>query len=69
MDDIGGIGLYMNTLIISIAETLSYTTTDFFIPKLKRKKTIIIGLGVGFVMSLSYLFINSSKGFAGQKVI
>jgi len=48
-------------LIISIAELLAYATTDLFIPKLQRKKTVMIGLILGFCLSLPYIWISGEN--------
>lgn len=56
-----GLNLYVNTVIIASAETLAYCVTDLCIPKLRRKITVIIGLGIGCLLSLSYFWINPQK--------
>ena len=53
-----GLGLYKNALIIGIFETLAFVIADNLIFKLKRKKTIIIGLIISGVLLLLFLLLN-----------
>ena len=60
MDSVG-LNIYVNTVIISSAETLAYIITNKFIPSTKRKKTSIIGYLIACVLSCAFIFLKTDE--------
>ncbi|KAL4464318.1 hypothetical protein ABPG72_017104 [Tetrahymena utriculariae] len=69
-----GFNIYINSLVIGLCELFAYCVTDHFIPKIKRKITTLIGIGIVTALSFSFVFLTipdscSGSTFCYQKVI